>query len=163
MVADLSGVANITLFASSSHNAYSGLSQHITKSVRFGKGGVHFPLKKRYDESNITLEGVEAEMDHHNPHDPPADDPQEDHSGPVFGASDNWLTPFDPSAETGVPEKPDETEQPKPKEGPSPSAYIDKLGRVYPVDVYGNIIRNTGRPFGVSTEQWTKASRHQRK
>ena len=43
------------------------------------------------------------------------------------------------------------------------SAYVDKLGRVYPVDVFGNILRKTCRPFGVTTEQWTKASRKQKK
>ena len=95
MVADLSDFANIPLFASSSHKDYAGLSHHITKRVRFGKGGVIFPLKKRYDEPHITLEGVEAELDHHNPHAPPADAPPEDQSGPVVGASDNWLTPVD--------------------------------------------------------------------
>eukprot|EP00974_Lingulodinium_polyedra_P111028 10739095-Lingulodinium_polyedra.AAC.1 len=40
--------------------------------------GIVFPLKKRYDESNLTLEGVEAEHKHWGPfaaleehHDPP--------------------------------------------------------------------------------------------
>ena len=58
--------------------------------------------------------------------------------------------------------KPDETEQLKTKADPPPSAYIDKLGRVYPVDTYGSILRKTSRPFGVTTEQWTKASRKQK-
>ena len=73
--------------------------------------------------------------------------------GPQFGASDDWLKPFDPSAESGAGEgEPVANSDPQPKM----SAYVDSLGRVYPVDTYGNIIRKTCRPFGVATEQWKK-------
>merc|ERR1712242_343430 len=52
----------------------------------------------------------------------------------------------------------------KEKEAPvQPSACVDSLGRVYPVDSYGNILRKTCRPFGVSTQQWKSASKKQKK
>eukprot|EP00974_Lingulodinium_polyedra_P103108 9981063-Lingulodinium_polyedra.AAC.1 len=44
-----------------------------------------------------------------------------------------------------------------------PSSYVDKLGRVYPVDSYGHIIRKTCRPFGVTVDMWKKASKKQKK
>merc|ERR1712242_534881 len=51
----------------------------------------------------------------------------------------------------------------KEKEAPvQPSACVDSLGRVYPVDSYGNILRKTCRPFGVSTQQWKSASKKQK-
>ena len=140
-----------------------GLSPHVTTRARLGNTGVVFPLKKRYAESNITLDGVEAEWEHHNPHAPPTEASLATQTGPTFGASDDWLQPFDPSDDTSESIKPDETEQLKTKADPPPSPYMDKLGRVYPVDTYGTINRKAGRPFGVTTEQWTNASRKQQK
>ncbi len=36
--------------------------------------------------------------------------------------------------------------------------WTDTLGRQYPLDAYGNIIRNTTKPFGVPTPMWSAAS-----
>ena len=70
------------------------------------KDGVTFPLKKRYDESNITLEGVEESVKQSDPYLPREDAPHATDDGPEFGASDDWLKPFVPSAESGA--RPDE-------------------------------------------------------
>ena len=171
LVADLSDFANQPLHASTSGKDFSWLSPHVTKRVRFGKEGVVFPLKKRYDESNNTLEGIERSMQESDPFRSPERDTTE---GPTFGASDDWLKPFDPSAESDAVEEvtpvdsagsgADVGELHKGEEAPvPPAAYVDKLGRVYPVDRYGNILRKTCRPFGVSTQQWKSASKKQKK
>ena len=177
------------MFASTSPKAFSGVSPHVTKRNRLGKDGVVFPLKRRYDESNITLEGVEAQLAHHDPHAPLFVEPSGGAEGPVFGAPDNWLDPFDPSAEDSAPETdpssagigassaarpsagigaplPSEGPDPERKEeekGALPTACIDSLGRVYPIDVYGNIIRKTRRPYGAPAEEWANASSNHKK
>ena len=90
---------------------------------------------------------------------PPEQVRPDESEGPQFGASDDWLKPFDPSAESGA----GKDDEPTSSDAQTKmSAYVDKLGRVYPVDVFGNIIRKTGRPFGVTTKQWTSASRKQK-
>ena len=172
LVADLDDFANQSLYASASGKDFSWLSPHVTKRVRFGKEGVVFPLKKRYDESNNTLEGIERSMRENDPFRSP--EPEED-EGPTFGASDDWLEPFDPTAESGADEEAEPSthsagsgadvgELHKDKEAPvHPSAYVDSLGRVYPVDSYGNILRKTCRPFGVTSQQWKSASKRQKK
>ena len=71
LVVDLSDFANQPLHANTSSKEYSWLSPHVTKRVRFGKEGVIVPLKKRYDESNITLEGVEESLKATDPFQPP--------------------------------------------------------------------------------------------
>ena len=119
-----------------------------------------FPLKKRYAESNITLEGVEQSFKDSDPFRPPEADQPQEKEGPQFGAPDNWLEPFDPSAESGAS---DVGEPPTLETPPKMSSYVDKLGRVYPVDTFGNILRKTCRPFGVTTEPWKSASRTQKK
>ena len=67
LVADLSDFADQPLHATTSSKDYSWLSPHVTKRVRFGKEGVVFPLKKRYDESSITLEGVGRSIQESDP------------------------------------------------------------------------------------------------
>ena len=46
-----------------------------------------------------------------------------------------------PSAEEEIPEPPTE-------EGANRKVWIDTLGRAYPIDDYGNIVRKTSKPFG---------------
>ena len=130
--------------------------------------GRRFPLKKRYDESNITLEGVERAIDESDPFRSPE---LEEARGPQFGASKDWLKPFDPDAESGAEKDgtpPLHSAESGADAGHEPggsevlvksSAYVDKLGRVYPVDSYGNSLRKTCRPFGVTTQEWTSASK----
>ena len=99
LVADLSDFAGQPLHATTSSKEFSWLTPHVTKRVRFGKEGVVFPLKKRYDEANITLEGVEKAYQISDPFRPPELEQTEESKGPKFGASDDWLKPFDPSVE----------------------------------------------------------------
>ena len=91
----------------------------------------------------------------------------------MIGLSNDWLKPFDHDAESDAVEEvtpldsagsgADVGELHKGEEAPvPPAAYVDKLGRVYPVDRYGNILRKTCRPFGVSTQQWKSASKQQK-
>ena len=39
----------------------------------------------------------------------------------------------------------------------------DTLGRMYPVDGLGNIIRKTNKPFGVPKQMWLEASKNKRR
>ena len=90
-----------------------------------------------------------------------ASEEKKESTGPQFGASDDWLQPFDPSVEIGAgKEEPTVSHD---VSSPKPTAFVDKLGRVYPVDAFGCILRKTCRPFGVATEQWKSASRKQKK
>ena len=156
LVADLSDFANQPLHASTSGKDFSWLSPHVTKRVRFGKEGVVVPLKERYVESNITLEGIERSIRESGPFRSPE---QEENRGPQFGASDDWLKPFDPDAESGAEKDgtpPLHSAESGADAGHEPggsevlvksSAYVDKLGRVYPVDSYGNILRKNLSSF----------------
>ena len=103
------------------------------------------------------LKSLGRESDPFRPVEPPQ---QEEDNGPKFGASDNWLDPFDPDAEPSVKDKEKSSGSDPPVKM---SSYVDKLGRVYPVDVFGNILRKTCRPFGVTTEQWKAASRKKKR
>ena len=49
------------------------------------------------------------------------------------------------------------------KKEDAPKYWIDTLGRPYPLDQYGNIVRTSNRPYGVPKEDWKKASKAMRR
>eukprot|EP00974_Lingulodinium_polyedra_P048417 4650117-Lingulodinium_polyedra.AAC.1 len=80
LIAGLSDFANKPLFVTASRRDFADSHPHVTKRARTGKAGIVFPLKKRYEESNLTLEGIEAALKHWVPfatleehHDAPRD------------------------------------------------------------------------------------------
>ncbi len=57
--ADLDDFVGKTLAEESTHHEWPRFEPHVTKIVRLPSEGVCFPLKFRYDKTNLTLEGRE--------------------------------------------------------------------------------------------------------
>ena len=114
------------------HPPHATITFHLERSF-FG-----FPLKARYADSNIILDGVDAKLLNRDPH-AQLPDAAVEPSSAELGASE-------PATE--------EPALPAAPERPPDMMYVGKLGRPSPVDQYGTIIRKTCRPFGVAPEQW---------
>ena len=185
-VADLSDYTGKSLHASEPSTSFN-IVPHTTKSVRLTRHGVVFPLKGRYDRDNITLDGIEASTHGKEWGELPeaeqsqSKDPSGDALGSVVGVEKSAvltgpsmalnLEPFVPEPEElyiappPIPQTSDDLVASNliEKRADAPKYWIDTLGRPYPLDQYGNIIRKSNRPYGVSREDWEKASRAMRK
>lgn len=45
----------------------------------------------------------------------------------------------------------------------APDHYVDSQGKVYKLDSFGNILRKTNKPFGVTTQEWKNATPKQKR
>ena len=107
--------------------------------VKLAPSGACFPLKAPYDQANLTLAGREASqrLDGGDPLAPPPEAlPDPEVRPPAFAP----------------PPHPDST--PSGAVDPPRAVRVDSLGRRYPVDEYGDVIRKSTRPKGVPSAAW---------
>ena len=69
LVADLDDFVNVSLDVDADYPQFE-VRPHITKQVKLGLDGIYFPLKRKYDWYNRTLEGLEAVSAHDDPFKP---------------------------------------------------------------------------------------------
>ena len=108
-------------------NGYSKvLAPHVTKVISVPLSGMFFPLKRRYDKVNFSLE----------------EDPGDDGEDEEFQFPD-----LDSGVDASLRDGEDVAAEP---ERPAEPRYaIDKRGRRYPIDEYGNrVIPGNRRPPG---------------
>ena len=136
-----------------------------------------FPLKYRYKRSRQTLEGIDESTrfkersqrsrigilpepgcppDGGDPFPEGGQDTEKYHVAPL---SDEF---YDDIAQQEVDALPEPAPEDAPRPRDTPRVYVDALGRPYPIDDWGNIIRKTSRPFGVPPKLWNNASKTQR-
>jgi hypothetical protein len=145
---------------------WGNIYHHITKRVDPIKP-VCFPMKKRYDYLNNTLEGMELLHKAESPTDlspavlpgPLVETPPL--VGGVTAADVTTDAVTTTAAGSGGVVVPDPALAPDDK---SPHGYIrDRLGRRLKVDEFGYILRSTTRPKGVPVETWNKMGNAERK
>ncbi len=159
---DIEDFAGKSLHPREPHNKFANcITPHLAKRVVLTEDGIAFPLKERYDRDAGSLEGI-ANSSHFkdDQHQGLLPEPKAREHDPLIGVQ-HALAPFDARAEDNQQPPPEVVEPPAPPVV-QPRVWIDTLGRAYPVDHFGNIMRKTNKPFGVPTAMWTKASQKQR-
>ena len=146
LVASIDDFTNRSLHASELPSSFwECKSPHKTKVVRLPPEGIKFPLKERYDHDNKSLEVAEASHRHVEREEPPEpalddDQPKVEEKKSAFD-----FRPFDPDSAASDKVRSDGGRA-------SATHWIDTQGRAYPIDMYGNIIRRSNKPYGVPAE-----------
>ena len=136
---------------------------HVTEVVELGDWGIRFPLKKRYDWYNCTLEGrIQTSeiadqgssdlMKQRNEHLP-------DH---LKIKIEDRAPPLEPAPTLDTEHMSPES-KPPPDEKFKHGERFDALGRKWALDKWGHIKRRTNRPPGVQPEDWWKMGPEERK
>ncbi len=174
LVADLDDFVGKDLSVDANGKQYAHFCPHITKVVKYGKEGIIFPCKAKYDRVNCTLDGLEEAYrmfhplstgsvdDDTDPEDNVGDElrgeqgqreenfeeriPGSEHEDQPPASSSDTVAP-DPDALPRVDAPPDTHGQ--------YGYHVDSAGREYPLDAYGSrIYRNSSRPPYIPSDTW---------